>query len=279
MIDDEIELRILRYVDDGFEDSDYMTAIVTALPLPQIFDLICGMLRSTDDESSNMTGLFLRDTILMGHQNPGCVPFLDAYPDSSIVKTLEELLFSNNYFTRIAVIYTLGKTCSYGSKDVLSQAFELFRETDPLLLDRLISEMGWLGVENLNSCIESMVTSSSYLTRWAAVGMICPIGDTDEGIVQWAKALRQDECELIRIEAEYEYQRVLKSLQTPILSKTEQRQRAKDIKKMKPLLSFQDVSIRFMNHLSNHGLNHYTVSELESFVELCWKEYRPSPQS
>ncbi len=52
--------------------------------------------------------------------------------------------------------------------------------------------------------IESMATSnSSYLTRWAAVSRIAPIGETiDDGIVQWAEALRHDDCELIRLEAE-----------------------------------------------------------------------------
>jgi hypothetical protein len=278
MQNDEIELRILRYLDDGFENSDYIAEIVTALPLPEICDLICELLRSEDFDTIGMTGLFLRDTMLIGRHSNDCTAFREYFSDSTIVKTLEKLLFSDNYFTQLEVIYTLGKTCSYKSKYALRWAFALFRDSNPLLLDRLLCEMQWLGVEDLEQCIESMATSnSSYLTRWAAVSRIAPIGETiDDGIVQWAEALRHDDCELIRLEAEYEYQRVLKSLQTSILSKAEQRQRAKEIKKIQPLLSFQSVSIRFMKYLLNIGSNHYEVAEFESFVDKLWKELQSS---
>ena len=273
----EIEQRILRYLDDGFENSDYMAQIVTALPLPDICDLICELLRSEEFDTLGMTGLFLRDTMLMGRHSSDCTAFREHFPDSTIVKTLEELLFSDKYFTQLEVIYTLGKTCNYKSKYALSRAFARFCDSNPLLLDRLLCEMQWLGVENLEQCIESMATSSSYLTRWAAVSRIAPIGETiDDGIVQWAEALRHDDCELIRFEAEYEYQRVLKSLQTSILSKAEQRQRAKEIKKIQPLLSFQSVSIRFMKYLFDIGSNQYEVAEFESFVDKLWKELQSS---
>jgi hypothetical protein len=190
---------------------------------------------------------------------------------TKLVKTLEELLFCQNYFIRTQVIYTLGKTCSYGSKYSLMRAFDRYRDLDPLILDRLICEMRWLGVENIDRYIYALVTSSSYLTRWAAVGIAASIFDPDLGNrdLQYTDILRQDDCDLIRIEAEYEYQRSLKSLQTPILSKVEQRQRAKALKKIQPLLSFQAVSNRFANHLFKNNLDRYTVTEFEDFVERC----------
>jgi hypothetical protein len=271
MQNDEIEQLILRYLDRGFEDSNYMAAIVTALPLSQISELICGLLKSDDYEVFSMTGLFLRDTILIGRHSEDCTAFREHYPDSIIVTTLEELLFCGDYFTRSEVLYTLGKTCSYGSKYALSRAFELYRDSDPLLLDRLICEMSWLGVENIDRYIYSMVTSSSYLTRWAAVSIVPNLGNLS---LQYIDILRRDECELIRIEAEYEYQRFLKSIQTPILSKLEQHQRAKAIKKIEPVLSFDSVATRFRNHLWNDRSidRMYKVVDFERFVELTRSE-------
>jgi hypothetical protein len=254
MTNDEIEYRILRYLDDGFENSDYMAEIVTALPLPDICAVICNLLRSDCNKTFDMTALFLRDTVIMGRHNLNCVPFCNLYPDSAIVTTLEELLFSDNHFTRVGVVYTLGKTCSYGSGAALSRACERYQDSDPLLLDRLICEMNWLGVENMERYLHSLVHSSSYITRWAVVGALDPIGNDELRAMQWAAALRQDECELIRTEVEYEYQRKLKSLQTQILSTAEQRQRAKDIKKIQPLLSFWDVRWLFEQHLSQSCL-------------------------
>ncbi len=273
MTNDAIEHQILRCLDEGFENSDYMAKIVTALPLPEICALICNLLRSARAETFEMTALFMRDIVMMGRHNLNCVPFCDNYPDSAIVTTLEELLFSDNHFTRVGVIYTLGKTCSYGSGAALSRAFELYRDSDPLILDRLIGEMNWLGVENIDDYISFLVYSFSDLNRWAVVGAIHPIGN-DLRTIQWAEALRQDKCELIRTEVEYEYQRKLKSLQTPILSKTEQRQRAKELKKIKPLLSFWNVRFLFEKYLDRSCLTQYTLTELESFVDRMYQERR-----
>ena len=136
--------------------------------------------------------------------------------------------------------------------------------------------MRWLGVENIDRCIYSMVTSSSYLTRWAAVGIVASIFDPDLGnhALQYVDILRRDECELIRVEAEYEYQRLLKILQTPILSKSERRQRAKALKKIEPLLSFDSVAHRFRNYLWNeHSIDRmYKVVDFKHFIELTRSE-------
>jgi hypothetical protein len=157
MNDEDIKLRILRYLDDGFEDTEYIAEIVNALPFLNISALICNLLRSDDYEAFSMTGLFLRDAILYGNRNEACHQFIADYPESSY--------------------------------------------------------------------------------------------------------------ELIRVEAEYEFQRALKSIQTPLLSKAEQRQRAKDIKKIKPTISFQTASGKFRTYLSSNGLSQYDISELEVYID------------
>jgi hypothetical protein len=262
---EDIERLILRYLDNGFEDTDYIAEIVNSQPFSNLAKLICKLLKSIDEDTFSMTCLFLRDAILYGNRNEDCHQFIVAYPESTIVRTLEELVFSDNCVIQSETIYTLGKTCSYSSKTVLSQAFDLFRDTHPLLLTRLLAEMGWLGVENLEHCIEQMANSSSYLTRWATVQLI-QLNDDDK-LPNWAQELRRDEYELIRVEAEYECQRILKRLQTPILSKIEQRQLAKAIKKIEPKISFFGTCLRFSNHLASNGLRQYTVADFEAYVD------------
>jgi hypothetical protein len=264
IMSENIERRILRYLDDGFEDTDYIAEIVNSQSFSNLAQLICKLLKSSNEDTFSTTGLFLRDAILYGNRNEACHQFIAAYPESVIVKTLEELVFSDNYFIQSGAICTLGKTCSYSSKIVLSQAFDRFRDSHPLLLTTLLGEMGWLGVENLDNCIKQMADSSSYLTRWAAVQQIHL---NDNKIPDWAEELRRDEYELIRLEAEYECQRILKRLQTSILSKIEQRQLAKTIKKIEPEISFFGACLRFSHHLVSNGLSQYTVADFEAYVD------------
>jgi hypothetical protein len=273
MKNDVIELRILRYVEDGWENKDYISEITTALPLSQIFDLICKLLRSADSENFRVTALFIQDIIrLAKHGTPDFKPFHDSYPSSEIITILEQSILSDNYFIRSQAISTLGQTSSYTGGDILIQAFNLFRDTDPLLLARLISQIRYFKVANVDSCIQFIIHSNRYLARWAIVESLHEA--IHDEIPQWVEVLRQDRHELVKTEAEYEYQCKIKSLQTPILSKAEQRQRAKDIKKIKPVISFGIVRFSFEKHLLHNGVNQYTVNELESFVDRLWDESR-----
>jgi hypothetical protein len=265
MNEGDVKLLILGYFDNGFENTEYIAKIVNAFPFIKVSAAICDMLLSDNYQTFSMTELFLRDAILFGSHNQKCHQFIANYPQSSIVKALEKLIFSDNYSIQYQAIYALGKTCSHSSKYVLRQAFDLYRDSDPLLLDRLIFEMEWLGVEDVENCIEQMADSASYLTRWAAVEHI----DLYEDAIfpNWVEILRRDEREFIRVEAEYKCQQIIKSIQTPILSKVEQRQRAKEIKNIEPKISFQDLSLRFTNYLSSKGFSKYTVTEMEAYID------------
>jgi hypothetical protein len=267
MNEEDFNLLILRYLDDGFEDTEYIAKIVNAFPFVKTSTLICNLLRSIEYETFSMTGLFLRDAILYGNRDKACHQFIGEYPESLIVKTLEELIFSDNYFIQSEAIYTLGKTCSYSSKDALSQAFDQFWESNPFLLHKLLNEMQWLGVENLERCIEKMANSSRYLTRWAAVKYIYSYTIEYQTPPDWVEMLRRDKYKTIFKEAEYEYQRALKSLQRTTLSKAEQRKRAKEIKKIEPILSFDTASSKFRNFLSQNGLSKYEVTDIEAYID------------
>lgn len=267
MNEEDVKLLIIRYLDDGFEDTEYIAKIVNAFAFSKISASICELLHSDDYETFSMTGLFLRDAILIGgNRNAACHQFKSDYPRSSIVTTLEEIVLSDNYLRRSEAIYALGKTCSHSSKDVLSAAFDRFRDSEPFLLSLLLNEMQWLGVENLENCLEQMANSSRYLTRWAAVEYVCDYTIDRQISLNWVEILRRDQHELIRAEAEYEFQRALGCIQSPLRSKAEQRQHAKEIKKIKPAISFQTASGKFRNYLASKGLINYDTIDLEAYI-------------
>jgi hypothetical protein len=250
MNEEDVKLLIIRYLDDGFEDTEYIAKIVNAFAFSKISASICELLRSDEYETFRMTGLFLRDAILIGgDRNAACHQFKSDYPQSSIVTTLEEIVLSDNYWRRSEAIYVLGKTGSYSSKDVLSTAFDRFRDSEPFLLNQLLNEMQWLGVKNLESYLEQMANSSRYLTRWAAVEFIYDYTIDSQITPNWVEILRQDKHDLIRAEAAYEFQRALGCIQSPLRSKAERRQYAKGVKKIKPAISFQTESEKFTKYL------------------------------
>jgi hypothetical protein len=266
MQDDEIELRILSYLDRCWENKNYIVETINDSSFPQLVDSVYKLLKSNRAEPFKVAALFLRNTIKFAElARLDLKLFHDLYSISGIITVLEESIFSDNYFIRSESILTLGSTHSYGSKDVLISAFDKFRDSDPLLLSLLISAMELLEVPKINSYINSIVSSPSYLTRWSIVEEIHAAIHAE--IPAWVETLRQDECELIRAETEYEYQTKIKSLQTPILSKAEQRQRAKEIQKIKPVMSFSRLRMQYCNHLFCQGLSQYTVYGLEGYVD------------
>lgn len=139
-----IESKILHYL-SHLQDIDYFAAIVNSVSDTELCNIINELLQSGDNEIIGSTCLFNQDLLILGSRHHNREKFVKGYPESLIVKNLEQLLFSPNHFTRKQVVYTLGKACSYSSTKVLNQAFNIYRDTDPILLPRLIGEMGWLG--------------------------------------------------------------------------------------------------------------------------------------
>ncbi|MBW4622835.1 MAG: hypothetical protein KME17_26185 [Cyanosarcina radialis HA8281-LM2] len=276
-----IESRILQYL-DRLQDIDYLAAIVNSVSLAELNNIIDELLRSENDEIVSLTCLFIRDLVLLGSRHSDCDRFVQSYSKSSIVKTLEQLIFSNNYFIRIQAVYTLGKTNTYSSVSVLNQAFNELRDSNPILLPRLMGEMGWLGTENFWELLDSMINSNFYMTRWAVIDALSEfIGDDaraqDELFQDKFRCidrLRRDSNMLVQIEAEYEYQLLKFRREADNLTKAERRKKRKEIeRKYKPALCFSQVSIAFRNHLYNNGLKQYSVDELEAFAakmaQLC----------
>ncbi|MBE9182763.1 HEAT repeat domain-containing protein [Oculatella sp. LEGE 06141] len=261
--------KILQYL-GHLQDVDYLAAIVNSTPSAELCNTINILLQSEDDETVNLTCLFIRDLLLFGNRHPDCKEFIEKYPQSSIVKTLEGLVFSTNHFICEQAIYTLGKTCSYDSANILSQAFAKLRDIDPLVLPRLLGELGWLGAENFWELLDLMMSSPVYVTRWAVIAVLHEFNSDDELLERkrrYVAQLRQDINIHVRLEAEYEYQLLRFRSEGHELSRAERKKKRKDLERQyKPALCFACVVSAFTNYLYTQGLMQYSVDELETFI-------------
>ena len=269
-----IEASVLHYL-DYLQDVDYLAAIVNSASAAKLCNIINELLQSGDIETVDSTCLFIRDLVLYGSRHPDSERFVQDYPKSSIVTTLEQLLFSPNHFIRRQAVYTLGKTCSYGSIEALNQAFSALRDTDPILLPRVIGEMGWLGAENFWALLDSMMSSPVYLTRWAVIAVLHEFVGDDAQVqdelfqskLRCVEQLRQDSNVLIQAEAEYEYQLLKFRSELCNLPKTDRKKKRKALEKQyKPAFCFDYISSLFTNYLYKEALTQYSVGELEAFT-------------
>jgi hypothetical protein len=239
-------------------------------------DVINELLKSTDTEIVGSTCLLIRDLVLYSNQYLKGGTLSQKYETSSILKTVEQLLFSENRWIRKAAVCTLGKTCSYGSIPALSEAFRTFRDSDPLLLPRLMGEMGWIGAENFWELLDAMMESSFFVTRWAVVELLPEfIEDTDSqnelflGKLRCLEKLRQDSNTLVKAEAEHQYQLLKFRSEMCNFSKSDHKKMRKDLdRKYTPVLRFSYISNRFEYYLNKKGLTQYSVDELEKFIEI-----------
>ncbi|MBD2078830.1 HEAT repeat domain-containing protein [Leptolyngbya sp. FACHB-17] len=263
--------KILQYL-NHLQDNDFIAEVITSKPLTELCDIINTLLRSKDEEVVSLACLFIRDLIQLNRDHPSCKEFAEKYPQSSIVKTVEQLLFSTSHFIRRHAIYTLGKTCSYNSVGALNRAFIELRDTDPLMLPWLIGEMRWLGAENPWELVESMMASSSFMTRWAVLeNLEYSYRDVQdelyERVCQYLERLRQDLNTYVRQETEYKYQLLRFRSEMDKLPKADRKKRRRALEhEYNPSLHFSSISSAFTYHLSTKGLEQYSVDELEAFV-------------
>lgn len=270
-----LKSKVLHCLDSRLEDITDVATAINSDTFLEFCNFINELLQSNEDEIVSSTCGFIRDLVLFSNQHLDCETFAKNYETSSILKTVEQLLFSQNYFIRRAAVYTLGKTCSYGSVPVLNQAFKTFRDSDPLLLPRLMGEMGWLGAEDFWQLLESMMDSPFFVTRWAVIEILPEfLEDTQSqnelflGKLKCSERLRQDSNPLVQAESEYQYQLLKLRSKMHHLSKSDRKKMRKELdRKYTPVLSFSHVSNRFNHHLYTQGLTQYSVDELEAFIK------------
>lgn len=274
-----VKASIFKYL-AHLHDADYMGAIATSMPLAEFWHILSLLLQSEDNETVGLTTLFITDLVMAGSHHPQCAEFSEQYPNSLVVKTLEQMVFSLNHYICTVAVYTLGKTCSYSSVEAINRAFFKLRDVAPLALPRLMGEMGWLGAENFWELLESMIYSPVYATRWAVLDILHEfIGDDareEDELYQckyrFVEKLRQDSNIYVRLEAEYEYQLLKFRSESHGLPKAERRRQRKNLQRQyQPTHCFAEISGKFTNDLYNKGLKEYSVSELESFIDTLFK--------
>ncbi len=290
----DLKQRILDY---NFE-ADELDEVGEMTSADELFTVLNQLLESDDTEAVSMILGFIRDFMTM-NVSPERQKIRDRYPESSLVKTIEQLLFCPNHHMREAAVRTLGKTCSYSSVDTMTHAFYQFRDSDPILLPRLLGELGWLGGKTLDECVISMAESSVYMTRWASIPMLSQFGDlhNDEMYQRKSKRFKQfrnDENILIRQEAEYAYQeqrlsreiwvkdQMLRREQREIVRQGKRGNRMKQLhqcrknlsdqqwqgfaKEYEPEIYFDTIASSFSNRLHWLKQADYTIVEFEAFI-------------
>lgn len=258
------------------QDLDSLLNIVNTISFSEFEIILCKLLKSSDREIVSDSCFTIRDLIVCySHRYDEFVEFGKRYPESSIVKAVESLLFSENRNTVRDAIYTLGKTCSYSSIPALNKAFYHLKDTDPFILSRLFCEMTWLGLENFWELIDSMISSHNDFTRWAAIQELPAFVDEDceKSIIsdekfKYLERLKQDSNKFVRIEAEHRYKMIKFQTVETELPKKERSKRRKELEnKYKSILNFESLSLNFSSYLSYKKLNNYTMSQLEEFFD------------
>ncbi len=293
----DLTQRILSY---NFE-ADELDEVAELASADELFAVLNQLLQSSNADEVGITLGFIRDFMIMDVSQER-QRIRDQYPESSLVKTIEKLLFCPNHFTRHQAGYTLGKTCSYGSVDAITQAVHHFRDTDPIFLKWLMGELHWLGGESFGDCVIFMAESPVYATRWASIPMLCGfIDESNSELYQFRlerfERLRNDPNLWVRQEAEYEYQEQVISRELYILDKALIREQRKILReqrrtlsnKMKrlhqqrkslseqrfqysrreyePAITFFAVQSAFCYHLSQQKAIDYSIGELEAFID------------
>ncbi len=275
-----VKASVFKYL-AHLNDGDYMAAIANSMPLPEFYNVLSILLQSEDCETIGLTTLLIRDLVMAGFSHSGCAEFRAQYPNSLVVKTLEEMIFSTDHYICTTAAYTLGKTGSYSSVDAIHQAFLKLRDIAPLALPRLMGEIGWLGAENFWKLINSMMSSSVYATRWAVLDVLQEFNSNEtgeenelyQGKLRCVKQLRQDLNSYVRLEAEYEYQLLIFRCESHELPKAERRKKRKEvIRQYKPVHCFAEISVKFINDLYNQKSKNYSISKLELFIDRIFEK-------
>jgi hypothetical protein len=155
------------------QDQSYVAAIFAQAPLAEIDALLAGMLRSGDRDDASQADLFVQDAVMFGLS----VEFAQHLPRSASLGALRENIRANDYLTRHQCVHTLGRIGPRANAKYLANAFSWCLDRDPFNLDDLLGELFWLRPRLAREpYIEAMITSSSYLARWAVISHLLDHG-------------------------------------------------------------------------------------------------------
>ncbi len=266
-----LEDRILGYI-DFLSDVAYLDGILASCPVPELLSLLAKMLRAEDRQDVIWTSLCIRDLENFGPQNAHGQEFRRLLPESEAVQQLERLILAGRFFVRANAIYALGKIGSTRSLPAMYQAFDVLLERDPVLLPGLAEEIWWLEEHATWSLVERMVEHTYFAVRWAVFGMGLwvhgvPYEEPLRSIhARSFELLRRDENELVRAEAEFHFQTWAFEQSKANLSREEKRRQSREVERLRPQVSFEDIRILLGNWLHIQNIADYSVADLEAFI-------------
>jgi rubredoxin len=189
---------------------------------------------------------------------------------AGVVAALEQNVFRRNHFVRDNAIYTLAKLGSVASVPALHRAFSRYRDSDPILLPNLVFELRWLG-KKMWPLVEEMLSASHFSTRWATIRFLAEgcwpsHADDFDRYKASLQSLANESNALLVAEASYELKKLTCYNETRIVEKYEKRKLRKQVRKLQPATTFEQIRISFRNHLCRTGKEDYDITELERFI-------------
>jgi len=171
-------MQFTNYV-SHLEDIGFIESILSSQPLDTLFAQISAILVNfQDSEPIHNTFVFIRDVCLIApHHLPSAKQFHDNIRDSIVRDALEKCLQASDSAIRSEAAYTLGKIGSTQSLSALWTGLWHAAEHDPLALDSLIFEIGWLeGIaqqtSQLSVFFQQIPQYHNSITRWAIASIL-----------------------------------------------------------------------------------------------------------
>lgn len=204
-----------------------------------------------------------RDLGLRGIVDDDMVSRVRSEMPAQLFPALQRGLYASAYSVRAGVVYTIGKLSFDDQAPLLRDAFERFRERDPLLLPRIVHELFWLLSAPEWSYVDRLASAAHRLIRWSALAAIEPFSfdreaDAFEQQQRTYELLATDPCEPLAAESRHR------------LAALRRRSDADaDVVGsrllVEPRLTFAGIEIRFTNQ--RPAAADYTLEELDAFVE------------
>lgn len=212
--------------------------------------------------------LFIQDAVTL---SPAPLkPLLAVHePSAAVLTAVERLVFCDVYVLRRRAIYTLAKICAFASAPVLANRFEHSLHTDPLLLPNLVAENAWLRGPALPGFPDVMLRSPQPLTRWALVPLLYahPWSGEPQARMDALRTLLQDRAAPVGEEAAYGITLLKAQREDHTVTRAQQRALVREAEELRPAVTFEDLELRFSNHLAHLHQADYSVAELAHFAE------------
>ncbi len=244
---------------------EYADALFRIAEPSAVIDFLAEMLLQR--QHVGQVGLVIRDLVLLGWSGAGVAKFNELYEASRITKELETLVIEGDFWDRRQAVYVLGKTYVKSSVPVFSQALSHWLERDPLILPRVFFERSFLDVNIGADAFESIISSPSFMTRWAALQILTEGVLPPEVVPSYFDRLKQDPHPLVLAAAQFE-SRNCESLATDSSPEAIQQMLFNNAEPPDPdLVAFVNVENWFSNYLRKNQKLDYLPEELEAFVK------------